>query len=263
MRAFAAAAVVFLAIALPSAALAWDEYNEYWEMRYSSGLPGGGFGVTPEGKVGMDGAIQVSIPVAYTPCRGNIVGGYWCGVQDDWRVKFGWSGAGVNGTALLGVGFGKPEHGIFFGYMPTAKGSEAAYNVQVQLTRDNWDKPALAIGCQDISERRNRWRLPKPHGYKRSIYAVATGRLGTEDNFVYITLGYGTGRYRSRPFAGVSWPFADKMTLMFEYDGYGANVGLAHSLFSRFDDRRWNVVSLISLIKCQRLNWGAALTYSY
>ncbi|MBC7287894.1 MAG: hypothetical protein H5T86_07590 [Armatimonadetes bacterium] len=260
-----ALAVVFLFLMLLPAGTALSaEFAEFPQFRYISGLPGGGFGVSPEGKVGFDGAMQISIPVAYTPCWGNVVAGIWSGAVDEWRVRMKFRGDEVNGTGLLAVGLGKPEHGIYFGHMFTgwAHSGEAVYNVQVQLRGDDWDKPAVAIGCQDLSERRERWIRPTRHGYERTIYGVATGRLGSEDHFVYVTLGFGNGRYRNRPFAGVSWPCSEKVTVMFEYDGFNPNVGVALSLFSRFSDRRWNVVSLISLVDCQRFNLGTAFTYS-
>lgn len=239
-----------------------EEFVEFPEFRYISALPGGGFGVTPEGRVGFDGALMMNVPVAYTPCSGNFVGGYWSGSTDPWDINIGTEGSDVNGTALLAAGLGKPEHGLYVAFMPTSKESEAAWNFQLQLRGDDWDKPAFAIGVQDSSNQRDRHKGVHKGG-SRSFYGVATGRLGSEDNFVYLTLGWGGGRFNSRPFGGVSWPFHDHFTAFAEYDGFNANVGLAHSWLTRLSERQWNVVSIFGLVDLNRPLLGSCVTYSH
>ncbi len=262
MRGATVLCLAFLLTACIGTALAQPRpMREYFESRYISALPGGGFGVTPDGRVGFDGAIQLNIPVAYTPCRGNYVIGYWSGSTEAWRIHVGTQGRYVDGTGLVGAGFGKPGHGFYVGFMPTSKESEAAWNWQIQLRRDDWDKPAFAIGVHDWANQRDKY--PGHPGGSRSFYGVATGRLGTEENFVYITLGWGGGRFNSLPFGGISWPFHRKFTLMVEYDGFNMNAGIAHSWHSRFDSRsRWNIVSVFALIRMKYPLLGSCLTYS-
>jgi hypothetical protein len=252
---------LFVCLAAVGSAAGWaEEFREFAEFRYLSPLPGGAFGVTPEGRVGFDGALQVNIPVAYTPGRGNFVTGYWSGATAEWRVRFGTEGPNVNGSGLIAAGLGQAPHSLYVAFMPTSKESEAAWSAQLQLTPDRWDKPAFAIGCQDWANQRD--RRPGHPGGSRSFYGVLTGRRGTEDKFVFITLGYGNGRFNNRPFGGVSWPCAKRWTVFAEYDGFNANVGVAHSFHSRFDQRRWNIVSTVALVDCSRFTTGAALTYS-
>lgn len=255
---FAPSAVMVLMAAVSLAAP--KEFREFFEFRYMSALPGGGFGVTPEGRVGFDGAIQMNVPVAYTPCGGNFVAGYWAGSLDPWNPTLDTEGAKVNGTGLLAMGLGKPERGFYAAFMPTSKESEAAWNFQLQLRPDDWDKPAFAVGVQDSANQRD--RAIGHAGGSRSYYGVATGRLGTDEHFVFVTLGWGGGRFNSRPFGGISWPFHDKFTAFAEYDGFNVNAGVAHSWTSRFDDGRWNVINLIGLTDLNRPVLGSALTYA-
>jgi len=244
--------------------MAWgEEFREYWEFRYLSALPGGGFGVTPQGRVGFDGAIQLNVPVAYTPCQGNYVAGYWSASTEPREIHVGSEGAEINGTGLVAAGFGKPERGIFVANMVTSRRGESAYNAQVQLTSDNFDKPAFAIGVVDWSGRRDRYtNLIGRGGDCRSFYGVATGRLGSDRNFVYLTLGFGNGRFNNSLFGGVSWPASDRLTVFGEYDGFNVNAGVAYSHRSRFDRGRWNVVLTGAVVDMNRPEVGACLTYA-
>jgi hypothetical protein len=261
MRLCIAVTLVFLLVSSVSQASP-EEFREFPEFRYISGLPGGGFGVTPDGRVGFDGALQMNVPVAYTPCGGNYVLGYWSGSTDPWDVTLDTEGPKVNGTGLLAAGFGKSDHGVYVAFMPTSKESEAVWNFQIQLRRDDWDKPAFAVGVQDSADQRDRVRGGRGGG-GRSYYGVATGRLGTEEKFVFLTLGWGGGRFNSRPFGGISWPFHDKFTAFVEYDGFNANVGLAHSWRPRLHQDRLNMITLFGLVDLDRPLIGSCITYSH
>lgn len=234
--------------------------QDYYDFRYISSLPGNGFGVTPEGRAGFDGALQMNVPVAYTPCWGNWVGGYWAGSYNTWSPTIKTSGDDVNGTGTLAGGFGPPGGGLYLAEMFTSNAGETCYNVQYQLRKDNWDKPAFAVGILDFTDHRD--SFPGVRQNARSFYGVATGRLGTETHFVYVTLGFGNGRFNDRPFGGISWPVCDKMTVFGEYDGRQTNVGFALSPHSRLDNSKWNMVILGGLAHLDLPNLGVALTYN-
>lgn len=264
MRAEAVRCVALLAITITTAT--WvhaKEFREYYEFRYLSGLPGGGFGVTPQGRVGFDGAIQLNVPAAYTPYWGNYMLGFWSASTEPGEIHLDTAGPNVNGTGLVAAGFGRPGRGIYLAHMPTAEGSEAASHIQVQLTPDTFDKPAFAVGVVDIANRRDRYAdLIGKDGFSRSFYGVATGRLGSDERFVYVTLGFGNGRFNNRVFGGISWPATSRLTVFGEYDGFNFNAGLAFSPQSRFDPRRWNIVLTGAVVDMDRPEFGVCVTYA-
>jgi hypothetical protein len=253
-------ALFALLIATGLASAAPEVLKEFHDFRYVSCLPGNGFGVTPEGRAGFDGALQMNIPVAYTPCWGNWIAGAWSGSTEKWRVHLGSSGPNIDGMAMVAAGFGPSGHGFYFANVFTSRQGDICYNAQYQITRDNWDKPAFAVGVLDLSDRRD--ESTSVHRGARSFYGVATGRLGTEKKFLYITLGYGNGKFNSRPFGGISWPVSPNVTLYTEYDGFQINSGVALSPHDRLDDARWNAVLLAGLAHMNRPDIGLALTYN-
>ncbi|MCD6359758.1 MAG: hypothetical protein J7M38_02765 [Armatimonadetes bacterium] len=211
--------------ALTTAACA-GEFLEYPEFRYTSALPGGGWGVTPDGTPGFDGALQTNVPVAYTPHQGIILG--YSSASMDSTPTIGFSGNDVNGTATIGIGFGSPGRGIYFSEMGTGRRWEGVQNLQWQLLPEDEGHPAFAIGVQDIFSQRDR-RLGGRGGGAVSYYAVATQQFALGDRPLYVTLGAGFRRFHGL-FGGLSWRATDKLTLMAEYDGWNVNAGAAFDL---------------------------------
>lgn len=219
-------------LALTTAAFA-GEFMDYPEFRYTSALPGGGWGVTPDGTPGFEGAMQTSIPVAYTPHRGVIVG-YSCASYDS-TPRFQFKGAEINGTATVGMGFGDPGHGIYVAEMGTGWTGdgvsnlwEGVQNVQVQIGAGRGSAPAFAIGVQDIFSQRDDTLTTKGGG-GRSFYAVLTKECEFLNRPLFLTGGMGTARFGG-PFGGVSWRAHDKVTVLGEYDGWNFNAGAAFDL---------------------------------
>ena len=254
-------ALFTMLFALGTACAEHELLREFHDFRYISGLPGNGFGVTPEGRAGFDGALQMNIPVAYTPCWGNWILGAWDGSLETWRPTISTDNSRANGQAVIAGGFGPPGGGLYLANVFTSHSGDPCYNAQYQLRRDSWDRPGFAVGCLDFTNHRD--SAPGVHAGARSFYAVATGRLGTESKFVYVTLGYGNGKFNDRPFGGISWPVCDKLTLFGEYDGFQANVGFALSPHERLDeDTKWNMVILGGLAHMDLPNLGVCFTYN-
>ncbi len=245
-----------------TAATAQSEFREFPEFRYTSALPGGGWGVTPDGVPGFDGALQINVPVAYTPHRGVIIGYSSASFDSTPRVEFG--GANSNGTGTIGVGFGHAGTGLYISEMPTGNNfddgfGESAQNLQQQVLPEGARHPAVAFGFQDIFENRSRYLgAPLSLHNTRSPYIVATKQVGSPDNPIYLTLGWGGGRFHCKPIAGVSYRAGEKVTLMAEHDGFNPNAGIG------FDLSEWlaeDTILFAGMVDLDRTVIG--LTYVY
>jgi len=233
------------------------EFENYPEFRYSSGLPGGGFGVDPLGHIGFDGALQVNIPIGYTPNLGNVAI-----VAESGAINGGFptslSGPDVNGTVSFGFGvFHDPA--VWFTYMGTGAGAglEPAYNVQVQVVRESARCPGIAVGGIDLNDHRAA-RLSAPFvGNARSFYVAATREGGTPRAPLYYTLGVGNGRFHGL-FGGVSYHPIKRVSVFAEYDGWSPNAGFACDVI-RYK-REWHGIFSFSLIDLQRIGVSLALT---
>jgi hypothetical protein len=235
------------------------KWNEFPQFRHVSALPGNAFGVTADGLLGFDGALQQNIPVAYTPSWGQYIAGYWSGSNSS-SIEIGTSGGNVNGTGLVGIGLGKPETPVYLGVMFVDTTWRSAYNIQVQLQNEKEHGIAVALGVNDI-ESQQQAVGGVGHG-ARSIYVTATKKTGSAEKPVYLTLGAGGGRFDSGPFGGVSWSFADRFTACLEHDGLNTNAGLAFGLKGRqAADKKWDGVAYLGWAGLERPVIGAAFTY--
>ena len=250
-----AVSVVVMGLFVVPAGAATD-WDEFYQFRHSSSLPGNLFGVSPQGQVGFAGALQQNIPVAYTPVRDNWVIGANSG-SNSGSVKVGWGGADVNGTAFLGIGWGRPGRGIYGSFMAAGSEVEEAYNFQYQLVSGDNGNWALAVGVQDILNQRQDY-VGSPYG-ARSIYGVATRPIPGLFNG-YLTVGWGDGRFDSSPFGGVSVVLDDTLTLVAEYDGFDVNAGLAVSGIDPGGEQDWIALAYLGYSDLDRPVVGFSIT---
>ena len=222
-------AVMLLVLVLAGSVRADTDWKEFYQFRHSSTLPGNMFGVSPTGQVGFDGALQQNVPVAYTPSADNWVIGYNSG-SNTGSLEIGFSGDDVNGTGFIGLGAGKPGHGMYGSWMMTGSDIAEAYNFQCQLADGGQRSWALAVGVQDILNQRDDY-AGDPYG-ARSIYGVGTRPLNLFGDS-YLTVGWGDGRFGNSVFGGLSVPVTGGLTLVTEYDGMQVNAGLALSGLGR------------------------------
>ena len=250
-------AVAILVVSAGVSADEADPWHKFYQFRHSSALPGNLFGVTADGQIGFDGALQQNVPVAYTPSAGNWVLGGNSGSNDS-GIHLKWRGGEVNGTAFLGVGLGKPGRGIYLSEMATGDDYAPAQNVQVQLMGETFEHPAVAVGIQDIQDNRQR-AVGTPHG-ARSVYVVVTGRIGQGDRPSHVSLGWGGGRFGSTAFGGISVPISTQATFVGEYDGLNTNAGLAYSLVSAPERQPWGAVAYLGWSDLERPMIGFTIT---
>ena len=255
----AALPLVCIILILASSATATCQHYHAWPVyRYSSGLPGGGWGVTPDGIPGFDGAIQINVPVAYTPHRGAIIGYSWASL--DSNIRFKTHGDMVTGQGWIALGLGSSGRGLFVCEMPTAYAYEPMQNVQQQFLAEGDRQPAVAFGIQDIFENRDRYLGAPDHLHDtRSPYVVATKQFGEGPNPLHLTLGWGSGRFNDSLFAGASWRVKEDFTLMAEYDGFNPNVGIAFDLSQAIAD---DTVGFAGLVDLERPIFGITYIHS-
>jgi len=250
-----------LLIVVTTSAQADDYFTKYHQFRHTSGLPGCAFGTTPDGRIGFDGALQQNIPIGYTPCSESYITGVWSG-SDDSSFPSRFSGRGVNGNSMIGVGFGSTRNATFVSALFTNEDWDEGYNLQVQLSTETADSPAVSVGVMDLFDQRPR----DPSGIKgaRSFYITATKSSDSVYQPVYLTFGWGNGRFDHTPFIGLSWSFHEHFTLLFEYDSLSTNAGLAYGVNGRAKQQvdNWNTVLYVGHTDLERPLLGLAATYS-
>lgn len=245
--------VIFSTAALADA----EPFQEYYEYRFSSGLPGNNAAVAPGGHVGIRGAAQMTIPVAYTPSKGTIAIDANNGMARG-GLTLDWHGPKSNGTLNPSFGFLEPGRGLYAAYMLTSDRGEPAYNLQHQLRPEDDQGPAVAVGVLDLVNQRAS-TLERPlAGDARSFYVVATRELETGQRPLFATLGYGTDRFGDGPFAGLCYQVSDRFSVSAEYDGLGANACFNYAL--RDADRKDNFILFGGIADMDQLSYG--LTYT-
>ncbi len=231
-------------------------FDEYIEFRYHSGVPGNQSGVTIDGKVGADGAVQMAIPLAFTPCSGNytIDANVGC---DGGGMKFDYKGPDVNGTLNFGLGFGNPGHGVCVGYMGTSDEWEPVYNLQWQIRPYDEYGPAVAIGGIDLTNQRAASAKTPFAGDARSYYVVVTDQVASDEKPIYMTLGAGSGRFEGA-FGGLCYRVNRRLAVAAEYDTLGINGGISYG-FSR-PEKNDNLVFFVGIADLRQMTYG--LTYT-
>ncbi len=189
-------------------------------------FPGDGYSVLPSGQLRPGGAFAVNIPMAYAPNR--LSGLFSLDVAQNRSAQSITNPNGRNGTANVGVGFGINKRPVWLSLMALSgysfnRGGDKVYNALVQLAPETDTLPAIAIGAQDVTNRR-----------ERSPFLVLTKQLRAARP-LFATLGVGRGRFSgSTLFGGVSYSPAGRVSLSTEYDGLQLNVGAGYALTRRF-----------------------------
>lgn len=223
-------AVAVSAVAFGQADIAGPQ--QYPQFRGLSGLPGGGFPLTYDGRIAYGGAMGLSTPVAYGLGHWRVIGTFSFLATEEGGFPL-LSGSGgelfaANGTATQGFGIyakGVGHFSIINMIVSTRGDNTTNYQLSIPVSGD--ERTVLALGIQDVSGQIGSAGDTFPvedRRLSRSGYVVLTTPLGEWGN---VSGGWGTERFR-RPFVNVSG-WVDQRTVLFvEQDGYNVNAGGAY-----------------------------------
>lgn len=244
----------FVLLCTAAGAVNWNDYPEF---RGVSGLPGNGFSVLPDGKLGPGGAFFMNIPCAYTPCENNYEASFYCASLNH-NLQFTPTGSEAHKIVNLGVGLGSPNHGIYLTQASVQFPlSVKEISLQWQVHPETKEWPAIAVGCFDLFNERQ-GENAAPHG-ARSFYAVATRKVMEGDQPLYASLGFGNHRFGDRPFAGVTWYATPRFNVGMEYDGLVPRPFVGWSAAA---SKTWDLNLGLGWSNFERPVIGGAVTYS-
>lgn len=238
-----------------------DDFEYYADFRYMSGLPGGGYGVSQDGQVGFNGALQMNIPVGYTPGAGQYAlmastsatnGGIPTSINDE----------DANSTLALGFGTTIQGHALWIADMVVDSGWDDAINLQFQLLPERENRPAVSVGVTDLTNDFYSLYSQSNIHDSRSFFVAATRQFSAGTHPFWGTVGFGNRRFNDRPFAGLSYQANPRVKVMAEYDGWNVNAGAAYDIQGGWGEGRWHSVFLLGLTDLDRVTLSLGFTYS-
>lgn len=196
-------------------------------------LPGADVALNCDGIPDGQGAMQINIPVAYTPGKDyidmTVFAGQFQGDAISRKRKF-WH----NGSGVIGMGFGiKPR--VYLSAMAASSilfKDSKSINIQVQILDETVKHPALAIGAQDLAQKEKERASIAAVGV--GYYAAMTRSYSWKQRPLYLTAGYGTARFQKSPIGGLSYSINDYYSSALEFDGYQVNGAIAWRPNGRF-----------------------------
>ncbi len=239
--------------------------DQFPQFRGPSSLPGSGFPLRPDNKIGAPGALALSTPVGYSL-------GHWEGfvglsfLSTDGRFPV-YSGSGdfINGNGtfwqMVGIKAGDSGYLTVSNVIVSRIGDNTtSYHFRPETNTGNW---GFAIGVQDISGEIGSAgdTFPAVDGRSsRSVYVVVTSQVGPS---TFASVGVGTRRFRYG-FANASHWFNDKIGLFAEWDGYNSNVGGTYMLgdmgFSAFG-KRANGIMTLGIVRGEYPFWMVGVSF--
>ncbi len=214
------------------AAADWPGGKEQFpSFRNLSGLPGGAFGVTRNGEIGLRGAMGLSTPVAHSLGKNRWAIGLanLSSTREPRFFDFNESGnTTTNGTLQFMGGFEGGRYGrLTVGGAILSGVGDSVLNLhwQVPLSHESF---ALGIGVQDAFSTGGSAGEGHPSDGESSasLYAVATSELAPD---LYLSLGLGTRRFEG-VFGGISYALTPRLGALVEYDTFGWNTHLSYDL---------------------------------
>lgn len=263
-----------LALAVPAAAQSdFVGRDRFPQFRGFGGLPGNGFGVTPDGRPSFNGAMSFSTPVAYSLSDWRfVIGLSVIGTED--RLVFTLDGENDNvadtgngsGQIMLGIPLGRYGDLTASAMVPSSQFDEV-YNFH--YSPPNQQGPVrFGLGVQDLSGNggSSGTGVVGDEASSTSWYGVGTWQ--SEDARLHVSAGWGSRRFRNG-FASASYQITDRFKGVAEYDTFGINVMVAarlytgqtqeNVLFSR--ERQFEITTSLGLARGKYPFW--ALNFSF
>ncbi len=228
-------AVLPAILLLGSAPLAYGQQrdlsgkDQYPQFRVLSGLPGGGFGVLPNGQPSINGAAALATPIGYSMGGHGAIGLFNTATNLN---PFQFDGKDAteqhsNGTAEIMAGGSYAGFRGTVSYMVLSTALDGAFNVQVSPPLQG--RLGVAFGVQDVGGSGGAagqgFSLAEDDRSSRSYFAVGTYDLGKH---AYASLGVGDRRFRGA-FGNVSALINSRLRGIVEYDAYNFNLGVLYN----------------------------------
>lgn len=203
-------------------------YHQYPQFRVLSGLPGGGFGVLPDGTPSIRGAAALATPIGYTMGRLHGAVGLFNTGNDANPFSFdsfSKTTTQTNGTLQTMIAGSYKGFRGTAGYMVLSREGDAAFNFQISPPLKG--RVGVAVGVQDLSGGggASGTFFRGDDDSSRSLFAVGTYDLGKDS---YVSLGTGTRRFEG-VFGNVSTPITPRLKAVAEYDTFNFNGGLIYN----------------------------------
>jgi len=227
----------------------------YPQFRSFSALPGGGFGVTRDGRISAGGTLSFSSPIAYGLKQGRyILGGGFNSKQEQIRNleigNFGTTGWGMGGIDTFYGSF------TISGMILSSFGDSV---LNAQFTPNHKGDFAWAVGFQDLfGNGGSGGTIAEDKRSSFSPYAVGTYEL---DPGLTVSGGIGLRRFK-RGFANLSYSPTDRLAFHVEHDGFNFNGGVGFDIPVGMVQRR-NVAihGYVGMASFRFLNFGASVSF--
>ncbi len=264
-----ALAAAFALTAAPWAAraqVALTGFDHYPEFRGLSGLAGGSFGADAYGRPSL------AAPTAYSTPTAHVLGHNRFRLSIDSissrsGVRIGGAGyqglTGMFGTTLAHVNVAVSDI-VLSGQGDQAFNLQAQYVPRLAVADDAAVGPPLAfsIGVQDVGGGGGSAgiELPGDSRSSRSVFGVATYRLGAQERSPYVSAGLGTRRF-ANGFASASYQVLGPVRAWIEHDGFAINFGALTTWQTKVSGRPFEANLQIGVVDGRYMTMGAGIGF--
>lgn len=244
--------------------------DRFPQFRGLSGLSGGGFGVTREGKPSFAGAMTYTTPIGYTMGGTSIAFGAGL-ISIDRSFRFGGFSESTttrdgNGTGFVLGGFNLPGAGRVAAGFSLLSGLGDNIST-LQFSPNLEGRIQFSAGCQDMGGSGGSAGEGRPgdSDSSRSFYAAATSEV---TQGVFLTAGAGTRRFQ-KGFGSLSAQISPKFKALVEHDGWNLNFGVAYNPGPLYKVDNWDAARVrtaeltmfAGLIQGRYAGWSVVVSF--